>query len=238
MFYAGYLYQSHVVGDFIAYPEEVANKLRRAVYYHNVDLQPQNALKYYRQALELSEQIGMDPFSDEILGVKLQVAALMEITNNPLMAIEVLSLIHADCLRWLEKVGDKPGNEGQRTRVLEKCVRMSVRIGELYSSDAIDDMEAAEEHLVWAVTVLLRESERREMEGVKEGEGPWLNHEEIGHALIGETPNSSPNPVFYFKPSQPHPLPPQFTLSLRSFPPSHLLKVLRLIKKTFSTFQC
>lgn len=128
----------------------------------------------------------MDPFSDEILGIKLQVAALMETARSPLKAIEVLSLIHADCLRWLEKLGDKPGNEGKRTRILEKCVRMSVRIGQLYSSDAMDDPEAAEEHLVWAVTVLLKESQRREMEGVKEDEGPWMNNEETGGALACE----------------------------------------------------
>ena len=137
----------------------------------------------------------MDPFSDEILGVKLQVAELMEKAHNPLKAIEVLSLIHADCLRWLEKLGDKPGNEGKRTRILEKCVRMNVRMGELYASDAIDDTEAAEGHLVWAVTVLLKEAKRREMEGVKEGEGHWMDNEEIGGALECDTFIPSPNPA-------------------------------------------
>lgn len=150
----------------------------------------------------------MDPFSDEILGVKLQVAALMEKAHSPLKAIEVLSLIHADCLRWLEKLGDKPGNEGKRTRVLEKCVRMSVRIGELYSSDAVGDTEAAEGHLVWAVTVLLKESKRREMEGVKEGEGPWMNNEEIGGALECETLTPSPNPAQHKHIQPTHPSPP------------------------------
>lgn len=197
LFYAGFIYQTYIIGDFEDYPEEVANKLRRALYYHHMDLQPQNALKYYQQALELSEKIGMDPFSAAILGVKLQVAELMEDTHNPLKAIEVLSLIHADCLRWLETFGDKPGNEGRRTRVLESCVRMSVRIGQLYSSDAVNNAEAAEKHLGWAVTVLLRECKRRELEGVKESEGDWMNHRETSFALAGGTLNLSPNRTPY-----------------------------------------
>ena len=184
--YAIYIYKTYIIDDFKAYPEEVANKLRRALYYHNIDLQPQNALKYYQQALELSEQLGMDPFSDEILGVKLLIAGLMEAANNPLKAIEVSSMIQLDCLRWLDKLGDQPGNAGKRTRLLETCVRISVRIAAMFSSDAIHDMAAAEKHLAWAVTVLLRESKRREMEGVKDDEGHWMNNEEIGSALASK----------------------------------------------------
>lgn len=159
--------------------------------------------------------MNMDPFSDEILGVKLQVAALMEETHNPLKAIEVLSLIHADCLRWLEKLGDTPGNEGRRTAMLVRCVRMSVRIGELYSSDAIGSFKAAEEHLAWAVTVLLRERERREIEGVKEGEGPWMDKREMSAALERELLNSfknhhshssfQPRPFIFSSHPPPHP---------------------------------
>ena len=43
--------------------------------------------------------------------------------------------------------------------------------------------EAAEEKLVWAVTTVLKEQRRREVEGVKPGEGEWLSPEEIGGSL-------------------------------------------------------
>ena len=36
------------------------------------------ALKYYKQALQVSQELQMDPFSDEILGVKIQIAAMLE----------------------------------------------------------------------------------------------------------------------------------------------------------------
>lgn len=186
MINTNYIYYTYIIGEFKAYPEPVAVKLRRAVYYHNIDLQPNNALKYYRQALEVAEQIGMDPFSDEILGVKIRVAFMMEKTQDYDRAINVLEMVFSDCLRWIEKLGDKPGNEGKRTRVLGKTVALSVKLAELYSSNLIDNIEAAEEKLTYSVVAVLKEKKRREEEGVKDGEGEWITDEEIGASMEGE----------------------------------------------------
>lgn len=165
----------------------MAVKLRRALFYTNIDLQPNNAVKYYRQALEVADEMGLDPFSDEIIGVKIQVAFLMEKLKQYEKAIEVLEIVHADCLRWIEELGGREGNEGKRSRVLGKTVGISVKLGELYSSNQIDDMEAAEKKLIYSVTAVLKEKKRREEEGVKEGEGPWMSDEEVGAALECKT---------------------------------------------------
>lgn len=185
--YVSYLYRSYFIGEFSAYPEPVAAKLRRALFYTNVDVQPTNAVKYYRQALEIADEMGVDPFSDEIIGVKVQLAFLMEKVKQYEKAIEVLEIVHADCLKWIDALGGKEGNEGKRTRVLGKTVGISVKLGELYSSNQIDDLEAAEENLMYSVTAVLKEKKRREEEGVKEGEGPWMSDEEVGGALEGKT---------------------------------------------------
>ena len=58
LIYINYIYRVYIIGDFAAYPEPVAAKLRRALYYTNIDLQPKNAIKYYRQALALADEIG------------------------------------------------------------------------------------------------------------------------------------------------------------------------------------
>ena len=47
----------------------------------------------------------MDPFSDEILGVKIQVAALMERIQNYAKAIEVLEIVRGDCIKWEAELG-------------------------------------------------------------------------------------------------------------------------------------
>lgn len=183
LIYTNLIYQRYIIGDFKAFPEPVAAKLRRALYYTNIDMQPKNAVKYYRQALAIANELGMDSFSDEILGVKIQLSSLFEKAHVYQKSIDVLEIVRSDCLRWLEEVGSQEGNEGQRTKVLGKTIGISVRLGEYYADEQIQDQEAAEERLVWAVTAVLREQKRREDEGVKEGEGEWMSNEEIGGAL-------------------------------------------------------
>ncbi|KAL9104831.1 MAG: hypothetical protein Q9163_000279 [Psora crenata] len=183
--YVNYIYKTYIIDSFSAYPEPVAQKLRRALYYTNQNLQPKSALKYYRQAIEKATELGMDPFSDEILGVKIQIAAMFEKAGSWPQAIRTLELVRANCLDWIEEVGAREGNEGRRTKVLRKIIGISVRLGEYYASEYVKDYESAEERLVWAVTAALKEQRRREVDGVKEGEGPWLEDEEIGGTLEG-----------------------------------------------------
>lgn len=182
--YAPYVYARYIVGEFHKFPEPVAKKLRRALYYTNHRLDPSEALKYYRQALEVADELGVDPFSDEMLGVKIQVSALYEKIKNYDAAIKTLEVIRRDCLDWVGLLGDKHWNDGKRTRVLAKAVAISLKLGELYSNEYVQDKEAAEEQLVWAVETVLKEKQRRDKEGVKEGEGEWISNEEFGNALV------------------------------------------------------
>lgn len=184
--YANYVYQNYIIKAFHKFPEPVAKKLRRALYYTNQDLQPQEAIKYYRQALQVAEEIGMDPFSDEIMGVKIQVAALMEKIQQEGKAAQVLEILRRDSLEWLKQFGDLPHNKAKRTKVLAKCVGISVKLGELYGGATIYDREAAEERLVWAVETVLKETQRRSNLSIptdSEEEGKWMSNDEIGAAL-------------------------------------------------------
>lgn len=128
----------------------------------------------------------MDPFSDEILGTKIQVAALMERIHQYQKAIDVLEAVRGDCLKWVDLQGVKEGSEVTRSRLLSKSVQLSVKLGELYANEYVDEREAAEERLVWAVETVMKEGRRRDVEGVKEGEGPWMSSEENGAALEGK----------------------------------------------------
>lgn len=142
-------------------------------------------MKFYKKALRVADEIGMDPFSNEILGVKIQLAALLEKIQQYHKAIQVLEIVRRDCLQWIEELGDKPENVGKRTRVLGKTIAISVKLGELYSGEYVKEKEAAEEKLVWAVEATLKELHRRSAEGVKPDEGEWLTPEQIGGALEG-----------------------------------------------------
>ena len=209
--YINYIYQNYFIGAYHNYPEPVAAKLRRAIYYTNYQLDVKLAIKYYTQALQLAEEHRMDPFSDEILGVKISIAHLMEKVGNYSKAVEILEIIRTDCLKWVETYGNEalrteektlePGmgeeereeltkvndnvrwKRGKRTRVLKKVVQFSAKLGEMYADPHVWDRDAAEERLVWAVESGLKEKERREKEGVKEGEGDWLNDSELGASM-------------------------------------------------------
>ncbi|KAI9673638.1 MAG: hypothetical protein M1817_002275 [Caeruleum heppii] len=181
--YTNYYYTHYIIGQFAAFPDPVAKKLRRALYYSNMSVSPKDAVRYYREALQVADELGMDPFSDEILGVKIQLAAFLEKIQQFPKAIEVLERVKADCLKWVELRGGLEGNAGKRTKVLGKTVGMSVKLGELYANQYVMEKDKAEESLVWAVETVLKELKRRADEGEKPDEGPWMDEEQIGGAL-------------------------------------------------------
>lgn len=149
-----------------------------------MDLQPQEAIKYYKQALEIANEIPMDPFSDEIIGVKIQVAALMEKIQQWGKAIEVLERVRSDNLAWLEQFGGLERNKMKRTNVLAKTVGISVKLGEMYGQPAVWDRDMAQERLVWAVETVLQEKQRRQTLHITEDEeGKWMDDDQVGAAL-------------------------------------------------------
>ncbi|KAK4104165.1 hypothetical protein N658DRAFT_419831 [Parathielavia hyrcaniae] len=97
--------------QFTRYPEPVAQALRKALYFSNHDPDPQRALKYYKQALELCDQLGLDHFSDDVMGIKIQVAAWLEKIESYQNAIGVLENLLGDCKRWVDAM-EKSAAEG------------------------------------------------------------------------------------------------------------------------------
>lgn len=219
--YVIYTYFSYFQSEqFTRFPPPIAKSLRRALYYSNYAPDPKLALKYYKIALEQCEQHAMDPFSDEVLGLKIQLAAWLEKIGSFQNSTEVLEALLRDCRRWVDKMEDaakngqvdKSGNLigvpapaktpteagapdadvppenlwGKRTRVLGKCVGISVKLGELYADEHVLKGEQAAERLVWAVETVLKELQRRSAQGVHEGEGEWMSPEQIGGALEGK----------------------------------------------------
>ncbi|GAO17105.1 uncharacterized protein UV8b_00310 [Ustilaginoidea virens] len=88
--------------QFSRYPEPVANSLRLAIYYTNYKPDPQLALKYYRRAMEQVREAGLDPFSDEVLGIRLQVSAWLLKVESYKASIDVLESVLHDCRTWVD----------------------------------------------------------------------------------------------------------------------------------------
>jgi hypothetical protein len=88
--------------QFTRFPPEIAKSLRRALYYTNYSPDPKLALKYYKLALQQCTEAGLDPFSDEVIGVRIQLAAWLEKIGNFQNSIEVLEALLQDCKKWVQ----------------------------------------------------------------------------------------------------------------------------------------
>lgn len=101
--YASYVEATRVAPQYHKFPAPVADTLRTAVYYTEIDLNPFKALDAYKEALRTGLELGMHPFSDEILGIKLQVAMMLEKAGLVKQAVEVLERTRSEALNWIEQ---------------------------------------------------------------------------------------------------------------------------------------
>ncbi|ATY65753.1 TPR domain-containing [Cordyceps militaris] len=139
------------------YPEPVANTLRRAIYYSNYAPDPELALKYYKKAMQQCAEIGLDPFSDEVLGIRIQVSAWLQQLENYTSSGEVLASILADCQKWVSVMAksvedgqvDKHGHYIDSSNLTD-VKELSVKNQSATNSDAVakdEDLETPRETL-------------------------------------------------------------------------------------------
>lgn len=100
---------------FSKYPDPVANTLRRAVYYSDYRPDPNLAHKFYNKALQESNELGLYPFSDLVLGIRIRATQWMEKSGNYKLAVQNLEALLKDCNKWLE-IFDQQLADGQITR--------------------------------------------------------------------------------------------------------------------------
>ncbi|KAM5352448.1 hypothetical protein ACJ41O_005171 [Fusarium nematophilum] len=100
--YTVYLYFTYFYHyQFTRYPKPIANSLRRALYYTNISPDAELALKYYKRAMEQCAEHGLDPYSDEVLGIRLQTSNWLQMIGNYNGCLQVLEGVLADCNKWI-----------------------------------------------------------------------------------------------------------------------------------------
>lgn len=139
---------------------------------------PQDSIKHFRSALEQCAALGLDVLSDEVTGIKIELAGMLEKNGMPDKTITILEHVLDEVVAGAKA---QP-NGSERTRLLKKGVGVGLKLGALYRE--MKKPAEAEEALVWSVETTLRERRRRETEKVKvEEEGEWFSDEEVGMAL-------------------------------------------------------
>ncbi|KAI9887556.1 MAG: hypothetical protein M1823_000647 [Watsoniomyces obsoletus] len=189
---AGNFYRSYIVEEYKPYPEPVAALLRRAIYYSKMNPNPQEAVRYYREALEMATKLNMDPMSDEVTGIHIELAGFMEALKQYKVAIRVLEELHKQVVQWIESEGDQPGNVTRRTSLLARMIGVALKQAELYAKQGEqqdkegkrDSDDRSIERLNWALESYMKEQMRREKEGIKPDEDDKWITTEAGVALL------------------------------------------------------
>jgi tetratricopeptide (TPR) repeat protein len=101
--YISYVELTQVAPQYHNFPQPVAESLRSAIYYTEIDLNPIKALNHYKEALRRALDLGMHPFSDEVMGIKLQVAMMLEKAGLVKASIEVLERTRTETMKWVEE---------------------------------------------------------------------------------------------------------------------------------------
>jgi tetratricopeptide (TPR) repeat protein len=195
--YIIYVQVTRINPQYHNFPPKVAKALRKALYYTEIDLNPHKALASYKDALRQAvAEEGMHPYSDEVLGIRLQVAAMLEKAGLIKPAVKVLEQTKQDALAWVEegrrkkalsdretrgKTEDKLGaahpdvqemlqkedwEERQRDKALKKVIGIELELAQLYFSDHMQDPKKAEAAQVAAVELCLKEMRRRQSLGL------------------------------------------------------------------------
>jgi tetratricopeptide (TPR) repeat protein len=171
------------------FPEAVAKELRKAIYYDKgYGRDPKKAFQYYKEAIMVATDLGMNPYSEEFIGMRIRMAEFLEEHRQIEAAITVLERERGFAYEWLEKVRERLGEgveipDRQWARMVGLAVKLGVKLGKLYSDEDIEDPETAQAAFILAVETLLKERIRREQQGVKEEAREFLNEEEVGAAL-------------------------------------------------------
>ncbi|PGH30954.1 hypothetical protein GX50_06264 [[Emmonsia] crescens] len=83
------------------FPPEVAAPLRKALHHSEIRPDPVLALQMFREALVVAEHVQMHPFSDEVLGIRIAAAEMLEKNGLIKASIDMLEKTLADCKEWV-----------------------------------------------------------------------------------------------------------------------------------------
>ncbi|OAX78342.1 hypothetical protein ACJ72_07353 [Emergomyces africanus] len=157
------------------FPPEVAAPLRKALHHSEIRPDPILALQMFREALVVAEHVQMHPFSDEVLGIRIAAAEMLEKNGLVKASIDMLEKTLADCKEWVangrrrQMIIDKQRAHkapvelvDPETAEAEKQVREKEAVeAKLRDSNSVQNMDKAENSLIGAVTESAGEVRRR-----------------------------------------------------------------------------
>lgn len=139
------------------YPRSVSKLLRKALWEESdkKEFNYQGALKYYIEALEQCQKLGMDPLGDEYTGIELKIAEMYEHLNFEKEA----NLIYWELVHRYYKALNTPGKipEEKRQHMVQKDLRVLIKALE-QNQDLMYGKKVLLSHLLLAQEEILSRS--------------------------------------------------------------------------------
>ena len=203
-----------------AYPPPVEERLRLALHFTHVQPDGPKAIRYFQEALSIAAGHGMDPFSNEAMGLRIRYAQMLEDFGRGLQAAEIVKSIVNDYEEELFEVdrqllsystapatrpqgvsnsGTSRSSEYSRSNLVKGLIQAQVKLASLYASDHIQNPRLAKESLSEAINLLVRETKDASSKGLSEDNNAALTYEEIAaifsqmgdlYATTGEESNA------------------------------------------------
>lgn len=170
------------------YPAKVEQHLRLALIAIHVKPDPEKSEYQFNLALQAAQDADMDPYSAEVIGIRLRKAEMLEKFGRAGRAVEVLENVIEECQKKLDNIGIKTdaimqAQNDVRELMLKSIIRSRVKISALCGSDYLREPEKAKTILSDAVGLLVKETQDPQTQGFSENNAAGLSLEEIASML-------------------------------------------------------
>lgn len=181
--------QRGAYSELAIYPPNVEQQLRLALAAIHVKPDPEKSEYHFNIALLKAQEADMDPYSAEVIGIRLRKAEMLEKFGRAARAVEVLENVVEECQKKLATIDAETQNTAAkstdklRASMLKNVIRCQVKIATLYESDYLRDQERAKATLSDAVGLLVKETQDPQTQGFSENNAAGLPLEEIASML-------------------------------------------------------
>ena len=176
------------------YPAAVEQQLRLALHFIHKQPNSDRAAECFGRALEAAEQCSMDPFSKEVLGIRVRLATAFAEFHMVKASIEVLDGIVKDCeenftelsrssIRKALKGEKEQQPQDQQTTMLRTIIEMKFMAAKLYMSEDMQDPASAKKTLSDAIGLLVQHTQDRQTKSFNENNAAGLTLDEIAAML-------------------------------------------------------
>ncbi|KIV92979.1 hypothetical protein PV10_04229 [Exophiala mesophila] len=178
------------------YPKPVEERLRLALHYTHLNPDPDTAAGYFVDAIKKAEELGMDPYSKEFVGIRVRFSEMLENFGHMRASIEILNDVVKDFEKRLSEMDAHPaatsgeaGAEGAevniRKHLVKTIIQAKVKLSSMWESEYMQDSTMAKNVLSDAVGLIVKETQDPQQNSFTEENGAGLSTGEIA-AVLGQ----------------------------------------------------